>query len=474
LEIDGTACTGTAAECNENVCEGGFCTARPLADDTLCNSGGGSCRSGACEQVAKTALSSCTQDSQCNDDDLCTTDKCSSNTCTHTKIESCCKSATDCDDGDPCNTDGCVNNICQHADKCSPDETCEDGICIADSTTLDQSLPPATPLVLPPPTGSSGSGIKVITLTQMIVNQDTILPGCSTAIQFKVMPPSENCALFCTNGFCCGGMCCPAGLLCLDDKCTIPKLTPLISPEGESWISGEDLIVEVGTINGGEEVTYIIHFKGQELTTQAEETAEKKRKTRDEIAGLNWEGSTMNLFLYAPNGTMIPADINNSMIEHKKGPTYDYYILKNAPPGNWTLKVVAIDVPAKGENYTLLTGGITREEEEMLKVMAEETAGKKRKTRDEIAGLNWEGSTLELLLFDPNNKMVPAFGGNKTYVEHMTGPTYDYYLLRNATPGNWTMRINAIDVEEGGETFNIVRGPVQELAPIDLSTFGRR
>jgi len=87
----------------------------------------------------------------------------------------------------------------------------------------------------------------------------------------------------------------------------------------------------------------------------------------------------MNLILYAPNGTMIPTDINNSYIEHKKGPTYDYYILKNVPAGNWTLKVVPIDVPATGENFTLLSGGISVEEG-ALKVMAEETAEKKRKT----------------------------------------------------------------------------------------------
>jgi len=349
---------------------------------------------------------------------------------------------------------------------CTDEETCDGGVCIKDPAKITESVPPATTLIL-------STGTKVVTLTQMNVDQQTILPGCSTAIKFVVVPPKENCQLFCTNGFCCGGMCCPEGLLCLKEKCTIPKLTKLISPDGETWECGEDMIVEVGTINGGETETYIIHFKGQELTTQAEETAEKKRKTRDEIAGLNWEGSTLNLLLYAPNGTMIPTDINDSMIEHKKGPTYDYYILKNAPPGNWTLKVVPIDVPAKGENYTLLTGGISREMD-LLKVMAEETAGKKRKTRDEIAGLNWEGSTLDLILLDPNNNMVPPTGFNKTYVEHMKGPTYDYYLLRNATPGNWTMQITAVDVREEGENFNIVNGPVQELTPIDLSTFGKK
>jgi hypothetical protein len=36
------------------------------------------------------------------------------------------------------------------------------------------------------------------------------------------------------------------------------------------------------------------------------------------------------------------------------------------------------------------------------------------------------------------------------------------------------MQITAVDVREEGENFNIVNGPVQELTPIDLGTFGRK
>jgi len=469
--------------CTTDKCNAGTCThgkvpncCKSVAD---CNDGD-TCTADSCDTNTNACTHAkvpncCKSVADCNDGDTCTADSCDTNTnaCTHAKILNCCKSESDCDDGNPCNTDACVNNVCQHAEKCSADEKCEAGECLPLATAVDEPVPPATVLILPSSPESGAPGVKIVTLSQMNVNQDTILPGCSTAIKFVVVSDKENCQLFCTNGFCCGGMCCPVGLECFGEKCTIPKSTELISPTGETWLCGENMTVETGYIDENKTVIYIVHFEGQVLTTQAEETAGKKRKTRDEIAGLNWEGSTLNLVLYAPNGTMIPSDINNSIIEHKKGPTYDYYILKNAPPGNWTLKVVPIDVPKTGENYTLLTGGITREED-VLKVKAEETAGKKRKTRDEIAGLNWEGSTLDLILLDPNNNMVPTTGFNRTYVEHMKGPTYDYYLLRNATPGNWTMEITAVDVDEGGETFNIVNGPVKELVPIDLSTLGKK
>jgi len=69
--------------------------------------------------------------------------------------------------------------------------------------------------------------------------------------------------------------------------------------------------------------------------------------------------------------------------------------------------------------------------------------------------------------------MIPPFGYNKD-IQHITGPNYDYYLFSNATPGNWTFRITAVDVPEEGEDFQIITGQVQELVPIDFAMFGKR
>jgi hypothetical protein len=92
------------------------------------------------------------------------------------------------------------------------------------------------------------------------------------------------------------------------------------------------------------------------LTTLAVEHKEEKKKTSEDIVGLNWEGSILALRLTAPDGTVIPGGFNNSSIRNIKGSNYEYYILKDVMPGNWTVEVVPIEVPTEGENFMLIKG----------------------------------------------------------------------------------------------------------------------
>ena len=65
----------------------------------------------------------CTQPSDCDDADPCTTDACAAGACTFTPIP--------CDDGDGCTVDTCVGGTCQ-----STARSCDDGVdCTADSCT---------------------------------------------------------------------------------------------------------------------------------------------------------------------------------------------------------------------------------------------------------------------------------------------------------------------------------------------------
>ena len=75
--------------------------------------------------------------------------------------------------------------------------------------------------------------------------------------------------------------------------------------------------------------------------------------------GLNWEGSILALRLTAPDGTVIPDGFNNSSIRNIKGSNYEYYILKDVMPGNWTVEVVPVEVPPEGENFMLIKGRIS-------------------------------------------------------------------------------------------------------------------
>ncbi len=55
-------------------------------------------------------------DAACDDNDLCTTDKCVSYECIYTPI--------DCNDGDACTTDECVEGVCQNASQCDDADLC--------------------------------------------------------------------------------------------------------------------------------------------------------------------------------------------------------------------------------------------------------------------------------------------------------------------------------------------------------------
>jgi len=87
--------------------------------------------------VCKTA--SCSKDSDCNDNDPCTTQKCQAGGCVVT-TRTCCTSANDCADGDPCTTDTCTNGTCGHApiaNCCVSSATCNDGNpCTTDTCNL--------------------------------------------------------------------------------------------------------------------------------------------------------------------------------------------------------------------------------------------------------------------------------------------------------------------------------------------------
>ncbi len=73
----------------------------------------------------------CTSSSHCNDGNVCTSDSCSSYTCSNTEIPGCCTSDSQCNDGNGCTTDDCSGNTCYYYDACSAGETCISGSCQA-------------------------------------------------------------------------------------------------------------------------------------------------------------------------------------------------------------------------------------------------------------------------------------------------------------------------------------------------------
>ncbi|HUV02832.1 MAG TPA: PKD domain-containing protein [Desulfobacteria bacterium] len=69
---------------------------------------------------------------------------------------------------------------------------------------------------------------------------------------------------------------------------------------------------------------------------------------------LSWQGSDLNLVLYAPNGTKIDpiTASGNSDINYVEYDTYEYYTVQNPASGMWEVETIAIEVPDEGERYT--------------------------------------------------------------------------------------------------------------------------
>ena len=114
-----------------------------------------------------------------------------------------------------------------------------------------------------------------------------------------------------------------------------------VPPEGENFMLIKGRISETKDMPSEDMPSTKISSKDEtRLTTMAVEHKEEKKKTSEDIVGLNWEGSILALRLTAPDGTVIPDGFNNSSIRNIKGSNYEYYILKDVMPGNWTVEVV--------------------------------------------------------------------------------------------------------------------------------------
>lgn len=72
-----------------------------------------------------------------------------------------------------------------------------------------------------------------------------------------------------------------------------------------------------------------------------------------------------------------------------------------------------------------------------------------------IISIGWPGSDLDLILFKPDGSIIdPHVAANDQNIQYVEESTYEFYRLTNPDPGEWTMKITAIDVSESGEPFS--------------------
>ena len=83
-----------------------------------------------------------------------------------------------------------------------------------------------------------------------------------------------------------------------------------------------------------------------------------------------------------------------------------------------------------------------------------------------MIGLSWKDARFNLNLIQPNGSILPVQGDNQNVV-HLVGTNYDYYFLRNAAIGNWSIEIRPINPGTNGVGFSLITGLVKGAAPIN-------
>jgi hypothetical protein len=219
------AAAGPAAACHTWLCDQGTCVAAALPVGTACDDAD-ACTSGeACDGQACTGGKPLI----CNDNNVCTSDKCLGGACAFTPAAAFCNDGDactysdacsdgkcsgqpkKCDDGDPCTLDGCAIGECTHtptdgpcvaANLCSLAGTCQAGQCVA----------------LKPVDCDDGD----------VCTDDFCNPklGCQHGANTSPCPFGSACVLGkCSGGLCksTGGKGCDDGNPCTQDVCDAGK-----------------------------------------------------------------------------------------------------------------------------------------------------------------------------------------------------------------------------------------------------------
>ncbi len=104
-------------------------------------------------------------------------------------------------------------------------------------------------------------------------------------------------------------------------------------------VTGQQVIANFsGSINQGQTITHNAPVDGS--VTNA-------------TFAVTWPGSDLDLELIDPNGRIINPDtaLVDPDIEFSTGNTYEFYTVNSPVAGDWTLKIIAIDLPSGSEDY---------------------------------------------------------------------------------------------------------------------------
>ena len=73
-----------------------------------------------------------------------------------------------------------------------------------------------------------------------------------------------------------------------------------------------------------------------------------------------------------------------------------------------------------------------------------------------VPAANWQGSTIELILIDPNGvEITPLDAVANAGITHETAPTFAIYTIENPVPGEWGMKATGTDIPAEGEQYQL-------------------
>ena len=178
------------------------------------------------ENTSSEVLPECTLDSQCNDNNGCTTDSCVDGNCSHTLVENCvpCSTSSQCDDSNACTTNVCSEGKCSYlaipgCTPCGSNINCEDNNSCTNNLCI-QGRCLYTPI----------ASCKSCTLNSECEDNDPCTANsCSNgACTFTSI---SNCKA-CTLSFQCEDNNSSTASACLNGKCVYTKITSCISNDG--------------------------------------------------------------------------------------------------------------------------------------------------------------------------------------------------------------------------------------------------
>ena len=74
-----------------------------------------------------------------------------------------------------------------------------------------------------------------------------------------------------------------------------------------------------------------------------------------------------------------------------------------------------------------------------------------------IPSANWQGSTIELILVDPNGLEITSQDAlTNLNIKYQGAPTYAIYSVDNPMPGEWGMKATGTDIPPEGEQYNLI------------------